>query len=138
MYNNILVGTDGSEPADRAIEHALALAERYDATVHVISVIDTGRFTEPALSSTELVVEELEDRAQRMLQSVSEQGERMDVDVRVRCCHGSPDEEIVTYADEIDADLTILGSTGLSREGHHIGSVSDRVARDTDRAIMLT
>lgn len=138
MYETILVGTDGSEPSERAIEHALALAERYDATVHVISVVDTGRFGEPALSSAELVIEELEDRAHELLRDIAERAERRGVEVQVRCCHGSPHEEIVAYGDEIDADLTILGSHGLSREGHHIGSVSDRVARDTDRAIMLT
>jgi nucleotide-binding universal stress UspA family protein len=138
MYETILVATDGSEPANRAIEHALTLAERYGAAIHVISVVDTDRFGEPALSSTELVLDEREDWAHDVIREAAERGEYLDIEIESRICHGSPHEEIVTYADEIDADLTILGSHGLSGQGHHIGSVSERVARSTDRVLMLT
>ncbi|MFL9709025.1 universal stress protein, partial [Aeromonas veronii] len=41
MYETILVPTDGSEVAETAVNHALDLAETYDATVHTIYVVDT-------------------------------------------------------------------------------------------------
>ena len=40
MYDALLVPTDGSEAATDAAEHAYSLGERYDATVHVLSVIE--------------------------------------------------------------------------------------------------
>lgn len=138
MYDVILVGTDGSKPANRAVEHALNLGRQYDAVVHVISVIDTGRYGEPALSSTELVIEDLEDRTSELLAEVEERAEALGVDLVTKSCHGEPHEEIIAYADDIDADLTLLGKQGISQTGHHIGSVSDRVVDQSDRPVQLT
>jgi nucleotide-binding universal stress UspA family protein len=138
MYDVILVATHGSDPANRAVEFGLELAEQYDAVVHAISVVDTARYGEPALSSTELIVEELEDNANELLAEIVERGDRRGVEVITKCTHGDPHVEIVEYADVVDADVTILGAHGLSHTGHHIGSVSDRVVRDTDRPVMLT
>lgn len=137
MYDTILVGTDGSDPANRAVEHALLLAEQYDAAVHAIAVVDTSRYGEPALSSAELVLEELEDRSNELLRDIAERADNRDLDVTTRTCHGDPHSEIIDYADDIDADLTIIGSQGASETVHHIGSVASRVVRGTDRAVLL-
>jgi len=61
MYDTVLVGTDGSASANRAVTHALDEAEQHDAALHAIFVVDTGRYAEPALSSSELVTDEIED-----------------------------------------------------------------------------
>lgn len=137
MYDTILVATDGSEPANRAIEYALDLASRYDADVHVISIVDTGRYGEPALSSTELVIDDLEDYARDLITEVAERGETLGLELVTEVRHGTPHEEIVAYADDIDADLTVLGRHGASRTGHHIGSVADRVVAQSDRPVQL-
>lgn len=138
MYDVILVATDGSESASRAAEHALSLARKHGSVVHAISVVDTGRYGEPALSTTELVVDDLEDRAQTVLGELRERAMGYDVEVVTECRHGIPHREIVTYGEDIDADLVILGAHGLSHAGHHIGSVADRVAHGTERPLMLT
>lgn len=39
-YVDILLPTDGSEAATAAVDEGLAIAERYDATVHVLAVVD--------------------------------------------------------------------------------------------------
>ena len=41
MYEHVLVPTDGSDPAAAATEHALAIADRFDATIHALYVVDT-------------------------------------------------------------------------------------------------
>ncbi|MFB6084134.1 MAG: universal stress protein [Halorientalis sp.] len=137
MHDVILVATDGSEPAQRAVDHAFELAEASDATVHVMSVVDTKRYGEPALSSAELVLDDFEDRAQALLQYIAERGEEIDVNLVTEQTHGEPHAEILEYADEVDADVLVLGRHGLSRTGHHIGSVSDRVVDGSDRPVHL-
>lgn len=137
MYDTILVATDGSDPANRAVEHALNLASLYGADVYAISIVDTGRYGEPALSSTELVVDELEDYSRELMAEVAERADALDVDLVTEVRHGEPHERIVTYADEIDADLTLLGKHGASRTGHHIGSVANRVIARIDRPVQL-
>ena len=46
-YDSILVPTDGSVAAQRATEHALSLAERFDADVHALGVVDLSQAAGP-------------------------------------------------------------------------------------------
>ena len=41
MYESILIPTDGSEAAELAVEEALDVAEKFDAEVHTLYVVDT-------------------------------------------------------------------------------------------------
>ncbi|WP_178917407.1 universal stress protein [Natronomonas gomsonensis] len=130
MYERILVGTDGSEAANRAIAHALEQAERHDATLHGIFVVDTSRYDEPALSSEELVTDDIEDKGREYLEALEQQARDLDIEFVRRSCHGRPHEEIISYADDIDADLIVLGYQGQSHtQTDTIGSVTERVVR---------
>jgi len=138
MYDTVLVGTDGSASANRAVTHALDEAEQHDAALHAIFVVDTGRYAEPALSSSELVTDEIEDWGQNELQEVTERASDISVPVTTRCCHGTPHEEIVGYADAIDADAIVLGYQGHSHsKTDHFGSVADRVLRSAGRPVLI-
>jgi nucleotide-binding universal stress UspA family protein len=138
MYGTVLVGTDGSAPANRAIVEALEEAERSDATLHAIFVVDRALYDEPALSSAELATDEIEDWGQQQLQEVADRGENLGVEVVTRCCHGTPHAEIVEYADEIDADLLVLGYQGQSHtKSDHIGNVTERVVRNAGRRVLV-
>lgn len=130
MYERILVGTDGSPSADRAITHALEQADRHGATLYGIFVVDTSRYGEPALSSDELVTDEIEDMGREYLGELEEQARDLDVEFVRRTCHGRPHEEIINYADDIDADMIVLGYQGQSHtQTDTIGSVAERVVR---------
>jgi nucleotide-binding universal stress UspA family protein len=137
MYDTILVPTDGSDPANRAVEHGLELAERFGATLHGLYVVDTRRYGEPALSSAEIVLQELEEDGTALVSKIAERGDNRGVAVETRVCHGAPHEEIITYADDIDADLVVLGYQGHSHsiEGH-MGSVADRVTQRAGRPVL--
>ena len=135
MYENVLLPVDGSEGSARAEDFALELAERYGGRVHVMHVIDTRLMSEPALSSMELVTDEAEAAAKQLLREVAERATDEGIEVSTRCCHGTPHEEIVTYADEIDADVVVMGYRGQSHE-QRIGSVVDRVLREIDRPVL--
>jgi nucleotide-binding universal stress UspA family protein len=138
MYDKILVATDGSSPANRAITHALEQAERSEAELHAIYVVDTDRYAEPALSSTELETNEAEAWGNEQLSSVEERAESLEVEVETRSCHGKPYVEIINYADEIDADMIVLGYQGHSHtETDQIGSVTDRVVQNAGRPVFV-
>jgi nucleotide-binding universal stress UspA family protein len=138
MYGTILVGTDGSASANRAVVHALEQAEQSGGTLHAIFVVDTTQYHEPALSSLELVTDDVEGWGQEQLSEVAERGAELGVDVVTRCCHGKPSVEIVAYADEVDADLVVLGYQGQSHtETDQIGSVASRVVRSAGRPVMV-
>lgn len=138
MYDTILVATDGSADANRAATHALEQAEQHEAALHAIFVVDTDRYSEPALSTMELETTEVEDWGKQELAEIVERGETLGIKITTRCCHGKPYQEIINYADEVDADLIVLGYHGHSHtESDQIGSVTDRVVENAGRAVLV-
>jgi nucleotide-binding universal stress UspA family protein len=135
MYDTILFPTDGSEGSEEAEQIALGLAEQFQGTVHTMHVIDTRLFSEPALSTMELVTDVAEDAAMKLLHEVSEEGDERDIEVTTHCCHGVPHEEILDYAEEIDADIIVMGYQGQTHS-QKMGSVVNRVLQDTDRQVL--
>lgn len=132
MYDTILVATDGSEPAARATDHALELAETFDADLHAIYTVDTRRYGGSVMGDSGDVVADLEEQGRNILADVSAQA-ATDVTEEVR--EGRPHKEIGDYADAIDADLVVLGNRGLG-SGGEIGSVAERVVRYVDRPVI--
>lgn len=138
MYDRILVATDGSADGNRAVTHALEQAEQHGADLHAMFVVNTDRYSEPALSSVEAETQEVEEWGKQELNEVVERAEALDIEVATRCCHGKPYVEIINYADEIDADLIVLGYHGHSHtETEQIGSVTDRVVQDIGRPVLV-
>jgi len=137
MYDTILVPTDGSNPANRAVEHALELADKYDADVHAMYCVETHRYGEPALSSAEIVIDNLEERGAAMLEKIADRADNAGIDCSWNVCHGRPWEEVRGKAAELDADLIVIGYQGQSHtRTDRIGSVAERIVRTADRPVL--
>lgn len=137
MYDTILVPTDGSDPANRAIEHALELADKYDAVIHAMFCVESHRYGEPALSSAEIVLANLEDRGADMLEEIADRADNVGIECSWNVCHGRPWVEIMKTAEELDADLIVIGFQGQShRRPGKIGSVAERILRNSDRPVL--
>ncbi|AZQ14465.1 MULTISPECIES: universal stress protein [Halorubrum] len=146
MYERILVPTDGSDVAEAAVDHALDLAEKYDAEVHALYVVDIdsvnlslgteqvdrlkqGRFDE---------MEELKEQADAATGVVAERADERGVSVVEHVAGGRPHKLIRNYADNHDIDLIVMGSHG--RAGIRralLGSVTERTLRSTHVPILV-
>jgi nucleotide-binding universal stress UspA family protein len=131
MYSTILIPTDGSIGAERGVTAGLDIAEKYDATVHALFVVDERIYGEtPGLSDLELLFERVEERGEEFLAEVESDGADRGLDVRTAITRGMPHDEIMTYAADHDVDLIVMGRHGASRHPvPHIGSCTDRVLR---------
>ena len=134
MYDRILLPTDGTTGVDRATDHAIDAADRYDATLHALYVVDTEIINaypgDEFVSGAEGAEETLEEAGREALDAVSERGSAAGVDVITSIVYGIPQEEILRYIDETDIDLTVMGSK--TRPGNYrqmLGSVTERVSR---------
>jgi nucleotide-binding universal stress UspA family protein len=132
---SILLATDGSEYARHAAREAIDLAVDRDASLHVICVVDRRRFDEPALSAAELATIYAEDHAALCVADVAGMAAETGVSVEGETRHGVPQEVILEYADEVDADVIVVGEHGDHR-GHFSG-VGRRVAAASEREVRV-
>lgn len=108
MYKRILVPTDGSEHAEAAVDHALDLAEKYDADVHAVHVINTRRYD----TSIESQVAPLRRKGKKYLRRVEEATTGSDVPVTTAMEMGRPGRALLEYADGHGVDLVVMGTRG--------------------------
>jgi nucleotide-binding universal stress UspA family protein len=129
VYSNILVPTDGSDPSKRATAHAIDLADRYDATLHTLYVVEATALTPDV--DTAALYDELESIGRRAIDDVIEEAERAGLaPVREEIASGNASSAIVDYVTDHDVDLVVMGThgrTGLDR--YLIGSVAEKVIR---------
>ncbi|WP_135305380.1 universal stress protein [Haloarcula amylovorans] len=131
MYDHILLPTDGSDGIAAAAEHAGNFAQSFDATVHVLSVLDTrNRFESPTsgLSSEAWTEAESERATEAVEDTVAELPDAIAVETVVR--EGVPRTEILEYVEDEGIDLVVMGTHGRTGLDHYlIGSVAEKVVR---------
>jgi nucleotide-binding universal stress UspA family protein len=128
MYGDILVATDGSDIAATAADHGLEIAERLEATVHAVSVVDR------ADADDESVRRRHQECVERVERDCRDRGLAVETSVR----SGRPGRELLEYAAERDVGLIVMGThgrTGLER--WLMGSVAVAVVREA-RCPVLT
>ncbi|MFB6170876.1 MAG: universal stress protein [Haloarculaceae archaeon] len=142
MYDTILVPTDGSRIADGAIDRALDLADRFDATIHALYVVDTERasgagFGEDLGVDAEHVIEQLREEGETAVGEVADDAAARGVDCRTVIREGTPHEVIREYAAENGVDCIVMGThgrTGIDR--FLLGSTTERVLRHADVPVL--
>jgi len=140
MFDTVVIATDGSGSAQRAVEAALDLAGKFDATVHALYVVDSGEVASTPDDVSDVLERALATTGGRALTFVREaatsEGEA-DADVVTVVREGDPADEIRTYATDVDADLIATGTRG--RHGEHgflLGSVAEEVVRHAPMPVL--
>ncbi|SMO81922.1 universal stress protein [Halorubrum cibi] len=139
MYDDVLIPTDGSEGVERSLEHAIPLAIHHDATVHALYVVDRRVANASSGDLHDEIVDDLETQGEEAVAAVAERAEEAGLDVETSVIHGTPDTEIVGYAEEAGIDVIVMSPEGKSpRERiRSLGSVSDRVTDDATVPVFL-
>lgn len=114
MYDTILLATDGSSDAEAAIEHAIALVTTADTTLHVVSVVETRTAYDNAIIDPEEVRENLRADARDAVAAAQSTASAAGIDCETTVTEGPPPDEILSVADDIDADGIVVGATGRS------------------------
>ncbi|WP_290814778.1 universal stress protein [Halovivax sp.] len=128
MFERVVVATDGSASVERAIDVGLDLADRFDADVHALTVVDVGEVDASPEQLREELRAALESRAESALDVF--EGRTDDADVTTALREGRPAAEISAYAREVDADLIVTGTRGRHGENRPLlGSVAERLVR---------
>ncbi|QPV63656.1 universal stress protein [Halosimplex litoreum] len=128
-YDDVLVPTDGSDAAEAAVAHGIAVADAFDATVHAVTVVDLGGMTtgsgvEPPTQRLERQTEAGEETVEAVAERARDEG----LDATATVVHGFPSADLLDYVDEEGVDIVAMGThgrTGLDRV--LLGSTTERV-----------
>ena len=135
VFERILLAIDGSVPAERAEAAAAKLAAKLGSEVLVVHVLRVY-YSGAAIWSSEMSAEEAQALVDRVVHEVKGQGVRARGQVR-ETTHGNVAKEILDVAQDEDAGLIVIGSSGLSRiQGLVLGSTAYKVLHLAARPVL--
>lgn len=149
MYRSIVVGTDGSETAERAVREAAKIALAFDAPLHVVSAY---RAAAPVPAAASLAAAEVGAAAAVMLgdwmldvrshvvnqlESISNDLSSIGVKAEVHALPGSPVDAILKVAEDCGADLVVVGNKGMNGARRVLGSVPNSVAHKANCTVLV-
>lgn len=137
----ILITTDGSENATKALLKAKKYAALLEADVTVLNVVkDTmvNQYTTLDFTSAEEVEKDLKRIGQEILNDVLKLFEGFKGQVDVKLERGDPSEVIIKEVEKKDYDLVIMGSRGLGTFSRTmLGSVSTKVLNHVKTEVLI-
>jgi nucleotide-binding universal stress UspA family protein len=133
--DKILFPTDFSRCADQALAHAVFLAEKYEAELHVLHVVtifkDQPDIVSNEIADTEKTVRNLEEIAEKQLNKVVDSKGSDDmtlITTTKRSISAAP--AIMEYSTEYNIDFIVMGTHGRRGFGHLLlGSTAEEVVR---------
>jgi nucleotide-binding universal stress UspA family protein len=137
MFEKIVVASDGSEGARRALSAAIRVAKRHDAELHMVAVEELPQF--PA--TIDEVVEEKSDANNYFASVVAQakaQAEAQGVRLATHVMPGHAVKTIVEFVERERADLLVVGYMGHSALYNRvIGSTTDRLVELAPCAVLV-
>jgi len=132
-FNVILVPTDFSDHSLRALSYAIGLAEKYGAEIKILYV------NEPALQVSDMAWVGVDERslknehvkeARRNLERIVREKIPSDLPSAAEVRNGDAVDEIIQFADDVNADVIVMATHGRSGLSHILmGSTAEQVIR---------
>jgi nucleotide-binding universal stress UspA family protein len=137
--DNVLIPTDFSACADHALTHALEVADRFDARLHILHVVNEldpdwygiADAQERAVKLREQIREEARERLEEMAPD-----REIDTTISLQLSFDVADT-IYEYVDEREIDLVVMGTHG--RQGLDrlmLGNVAHKIVRHAPCPVM--
>ncbi|MHB8466632.1 MAG: universal stress protein [Acidimicrobiales bacterium] len=119
LYERILVGTDGSATATRAVDRAVALAEVTGASVTVLHVGSGAK-------------------GQKVIDSVTDRYAKREVAIDAQMRSGDPAAVLADAAEQEGFDLLVVGNKGMTGAARFfLGSVPNKVSHHARSSLMI-
>jgi len=139
MYKRIVVPLDGSPLAEQALTHATAQAERFEAEIILLKVLEPlpkAILTSPASvqRAEQLSAQLARDYLERIADQIREEG----IAAKAALLEGKPYVEIVRFSAKPEVDMIVMSTRGHSGWSRWLlGSVADRVVRGATVPVLL-
>ncbi|WP_071516087.1 universal stress protein [Geitlerinema sp. PCC 9228] len=110
MFKNILFPIDQSREAREAANMVTQLVNTFNSELHILSVVETTSNEEPPASGDSSMTSEKE--VNELLQNAKDMFSQVGIEAKIIEREGKPAFVICDVADEIEADLIVMGSRG--------------------------
>jgi nucleotide-binding universal stress UspA family protein len=148
LFKRILAAVDGTELAEEVLEAAIAISKRFDSEVHVIHAIHEGVLANLLKTDDEddgtvmgpdgPVAEVDDDDVESIVRRMQEHAALHGTEIAIHTPEGAPGEEIVRTAEEVHADLVVLGAHEKSLVRRLlVGSVSGYVIENSPVSTLI-
>lgn len=133
---NILVPTDFSENADKALDFAMALAHKFGATLHILHAYHSTSHAGHLANVNRVIKEDREQEMEKFLAD-TKASISFELDIKGYCSKGYAVEKIELYSKKLDVDLVIMGTLGASNLGKRLmGSTTSNLINTTDTPVL--
>lgn len=134
---SMLVAHDGSDAADKALFEAASIAEKFGASLTIISVVPNLCFTEIG-TDCETIMNLYRAEVSGVMEGVRDLLKEKGIDAQTVILEGSPADVIVDYAKDNTLDMIVVGSTGKdATQRTLLGSVSSKVAMNAPCSVLI-
>ena len=134
MFETVVVGADASDTAAEAVRQAIELVKLTGGQLHIVSAyrpqhLTTSGADEPDLATGDVAESVLADHASR--------ARAAGVTAQTHARSGAAAEAICDVAEEINADLIVVGNKGMAGVRRVLGSVPNSVAHRAPCSVLI-
>ena len=140
MIKTIAVGTDGSDTAQKAVDFAMDMAERYQARLVIASAytpVSEGRLKKEQVEAPQEIQWSINpsEEVDTVLRAAEEQASERGLEYVSEARNGDPGDVLVEIADAHDADVMVVGNKGMDRR--ILGSVPNTVSHKAPCSVLI-
>jgi nucleotide-binding universal stress UspA family protein len=139
MYASIVVGTDGSQTARRAVAEATRLSEALGCELHLVSAYEPLRGARIAGAPEEVAKTALppDTNVQAVVEEAAATVRLSGVAVRSHTVTGDPADALLEIAEQEAAELIVVGSRGMHGMTRVLGSVPNKVSHHARCSVLI-
>lgn len=141
MGESIVVGTDGSATARRAVDEAVRLAQALDAEIHVVSAFEPvrgARISRAPEGAAKVWAPLPDSEVDAKLSEASAAIRVRDVPVKAHAVQKDPAEALLAVADEVGASMIVVGNRGMhSAKRFVLGNVPNKVSHNANCNVLI-
>lgn len=132
--NKILIGFDGSEGSEKALNRAMMLLGEYGMMILLAVVPSPEKKTFVDANAYNFLKKKAKDLINQVILNLSEHN----FEIKGMVEQGDPASVIIDVSNRLNVDLIVLGSKGQSELGQYlIGSVANKVVQYAAKPVMV-
>ena len=125
MFERIVVGVSKASSAKEAARQGVDLASKLGAELHLVTAFEAGDAKQSGRER---------EHSEGLLESMALAAA---VPIRTHVLPGDPAAAILQVAEQVDADLIVVGNKGMKGAGRILGSVPNNIAHRAPCAVLI-